>query len=76
MCIPSQIVTAGPIIIVTIPSTLKPGISVLEGSPAIIVSSGQASVTTALGPILPWSFSPGPCDAPSIAYRLSILRKE
>jgi hypothetical protein len=76
MCVVAQIMTASAIITVIIPGTLKLGISVLAGSSVNYVSSGQASMTIELGAILPWSFSPGPCDAPSIAHRLSILREE
>ena len=73
-CVGAQIVTASPIITVTIPDTLKLGISVLAGSAANIVSSGQASMMIALGAILPWSISPGPCDVPLIPAKM--LRTE
>ena len=74
MCVAAQIVTASPIITVTTPDTLKLGISVLAGSPANIVSSGQASMMIASGAIFPWSISPGPCDAPSTPAKM--LRSE
>jgi hypothetical protein len=67
-------VTASPIITATIPDTLKLGISVLAGSAANIVSSGQASMMIALGAILPWSISLGTCDAPLIHAKM--LRAE
>jgi hypothetical protein len=41
------------VMIVNIPDTLKLGISVIAGSPANNVSSGQASMIIPLGAILP-----------------------
>ncbi len=64
MRVAAQIVTASPKMTVTIPDTLKLGISVIAGSPPNDVSSGQASMIIPLGAILPWSISPGPWDAP------------
>lgn len=74
MCVAAQIVTASPIITVTIPDTLKLGISGLAGSPANNVSSRQASMMIAPGAIFPWSISLGPCDAPSTPAKM--LRSE
>ena len=64
MRVAAQIVTASPKMTVTIPDTLKLGISVIAGSPANNVRAGQASMIIPLGATLPWIISPGPWDAP------------
>src|SRR5215211_149864 len=70
MRVAAQIVTAAPVMTVTIPETLKLGISVIAGSPLNDVSAGQASIMIPLGAILPWSISPGPWEAPPIPAKM------
>ena len=66
MRVAAQIVTATPVMTVTIPVTLKLGINLISGSPPNDVSSGQASMRIPLGAILPCSISLAPWDAPPI----------
>lgn len=70
MRVAAQIVTASPEKTVTIPDTLKLGISVIAGSPLSNVREGQASMMIPLGAISPWSISPGPWDAPATPAKM------
>jgi hypothetical protein len=70
MRVAAQIVTASPKMTATIPDTLKLGISVIAGTPANNVRAGQASMIIPVGAILPWSISPGPCDAPATPAKM------
>ncbi len=73
MRVAAQIVTAIPVMAVTIPDTLKLGISVMAGSQANDVSSGQACMIIPLVAILPCRISPDPWDAPPTPAKMATM---